>query len=179
MIRKILVILMFSSTIMFAQNYSQLHYVFSNSGFESNEIPSGGDYECFFILGEPIVNFELFGADYSGSLGFLGIIDSSVGISIGEIPTLKTNISQNYPNPFNPETTIKYSIKEDTRIFIEIYNIKGQKVKTLINEFREAGYHSVIWNGKDNNGKPVASGLYFYRMKTANYDAMRKMIMLK
>jgi len=88
-------------------------------------------------------------------------------------------LHRNYPNPFNPETTIEYSIKEDSRILIEIYNIKGQKVKTLINEFREAGYYSVIWNGKDNSNKQVASGLYFYRMKTANYNKMRKILLLK
>ncbi|MCK4312625.1 MAG: T9SS type A sorting domain-containing protein, partial [Candidatus Cloacimonetes bacterium] len=94
------------------------------------------------------------------------------------IPTV-TELRNNYPNPFNPETTIEYSLKEPGNISLEIYNIRGQKVRTLVNEFREVGYHSVIWNGKDSNGKPVSSGLYFYRMKMTDYSQLRKMLLLK
>ena len=85
----------------------------------------------------------------------------------------------NYPNPFNPETTIEYSLKENSNVQIEIFNTKGQKVKTLFNEFREAGYHSVIWNGTDNQNKPVSSGLYFYRLKSNSFSQIRKMLLLK
>ncbi len=100
-------------------------------------------------------------------------------VSVTELMPEITELQCNHPNPFNPETTISYSMNENSRVLIEIYNIKGQKIKTLINGFREVGYHSVIWNGKDDSGKLVTSGLYFYRMKTSNYDMMRKMILLK
>ena len=100
-------------------------------------------------------------------------------VSVNELIPEITELQFNHPNPFNPETTINYSIKENSNVLIEIFNIKGQKVKILVNDFREAGYHSVIWNGKDSNSKPVASGLYFYRMRTDNYQKIRKMILIK
>ena len=135
-------------------------------------------------------DFKLIGlfTPYGSNEGFIGSVNfqlfalpnicPEVGIYGDQIVGLK-NFIRNYPNPFNPETTIEFGIKENSNVLIEIYNIKGQKVKTLINGFREAGYHSIIWNGKDSNGKPVASGLYFYRMRTDNYQKIRKMILLK
>lgn len=89
-------------------------------------------------------------------------------------------LHNNYPNPFNPETTISFSIPEDSKVNLSIYNIKGQKVKTLINAELEKGLHDVIWNSKDNSGKTVASGVYFYKFdvngKTKN---LKKMLLLK
>lgn len=172
-------IFLFSFAALFGQNYTQPHHCFSNSGLDSNNIPSGGSYENFFVLGEPCVKFGLAGGVYSGCVGFLCNVDTTVGISNCNIPVLKTTISQNYPNPFNPETTINYSIKENSNVQIEIYNIKGQKVKALIDDFRDAGYHQVMWNGTDNQNKPVSSGLYFYKMKVCNYQNFKKMILIK
>ena len=93
----------------------------------------------------------------------------------------------NYPNPFNPTTTINYSLKENSKVSLKIYNIKGQKVKTLVNEVFPAGQHSVIWNGKDDLGEPVSSGIYFYKMclhpdssgKAGHFQKVRKMILLR
>jgi len=62
---------------------------------------------------------------------------------------------------------------------LEVYNIRGQKVRTLVNEFKEIGYHSVIWDGRDDNSKPVGSGIYFYRLNAGDFDKTRKMILLK
>ena len=90
-----------------------------------------------------------------------------------------SNLGQNFPNPFNPETTIKYSLKEDTNVKIEIFNIKGQKVKILIDEPLNAGYHDVVWNGKDNTDKQVSSGVYFYKMVTNDYNKVRRMVVIK
>jgi hypothetical protein len=95
------------------------------------------------------------------------------------IPTIGTRLQGNYPNPFNPETTIRFSVKEATPVTIEIYNTKGQLVKTLINEAKEAGNHSVVWNGKDNSGRSVSSGVYFYKMNAGKYSSTKKMIMMK
>ncbi len=78
-------------------------------------------------------------------------------------PTLN-KLYQNYPNPFNPETTIKFTAEDAERAEIVIYNIKGQKVKTLVNKVLPAGEHSVVWNGKDEKGKNVSSGIYFYKL---------------
>jgi len=85
----------------------------------------------------------------------------------------------NYPNPFNPQSTISYSIAEPAVVTIEIFNLKGQKVKTLINEELQAGSHTVVWSGKDTKGKDVSSGVYLYKMRTKDYTSTRKMILMK
>ncbi len=88
-------------------------------------------------------------------------------------------IAYNYPNPFNPTTTISYSLPEEGNVCIEVYNIKGQKVKQLINEHKESGHHTIKWNGTDENNKNVGSGVYFYKIKTKKSSLINKMIMLK
>jgi hypothetical protein len=90
-----------------------------------------------------------------------------------------TALTGNYPNPFNPETTINFSMSEAGMVNIEIYNIKGQRVKTLVSEDMDAGNHSLVWNGRDNNNNPVSSGVYFYKMVTGKYTSTKKMILMK
>jgi hypothetical protein len=86
----------------------------------------------------------------------------------------------NYPNPFNPETTIRFSVTQTSSfVTLEIYNLKGQKVTTLIDKHFENGSHTVTWDGKDSNNKPVASGIYFYNLKVDNYTSTKKMVLLK
>jgi molybdopterin-binding protein len=86
----------------------------------------------------------------------------------------------NFPNPFNPSTTISFSVAQTSSfVTLDIYNIKGQKVKTLINDRFDAGAHQVVWDGKDDNNKPVSSGIYFYKLKAGNFEQTKKMILLK
>lgn len=86
----------------------------------------------------------------------------------------------NYPNPFNPTTTISFSIPDNSKIELSIYNIKGQKVKTLANSQFIKGNHSVIWNGDDESGQPVSSGLYFYKLNVnGKTEAVKKCLLLK
>ncbi|MCK5050938.1 MAG: T9SS type A sorting domain-containing protein [Candidatus Cloacimonetes bacterium] len=94
------------------------------------------------------------------------------------IPTIDVQLF-NYPNPFNPTTTISFSTLEESKVGLSIYNMKGQHVKTLLNEQLSVGQHSVIWDGSDSNGKRVGSGIYFYKMKTGNFQQTKKMILLK
>ena len=105
---------------------------------------------------------------------------SSVNAGYGTTPVL-TQLKGNYPNPFNPTTTISFSTTGNSEANTEIiiYNLKGQKIKTLVNKRLPAGNHSVIWNSKDENSKSVTSGIYFYKMKTYNYTSIKKMILLK
>jgi hypothetical protein len=87
---------------------------------------------------------------------------------------------QNYPNPFNPETNINYSIPEEGKVELSVYNIKGQKVKTLINETQLSGEHTVIWNGTNKHNKRVASGVYFYKLEINDSKLLiNKMLLLK
>ena len=94
-------------------------------------------------------------------------------------PAFANALKGNYPNPFNPETTIRYSVREASDVSIEIYNLKGQLVNRLVNEHKAAGEHSVVWKGTDMNNRPVASGVYFYKMNTGKFSATKKMIMMK
>lgn len=115
--------------------------------------------------------------------GFIFLVDKiKVGLpSQGDIIPLPsvTKLKHNYPNPFNPETNIAFDLAKSSKVSVEIYNIKGQKVKTLINEFRQPGNYTLTWKGKDDNDKSVASGIYFCRFKTKDYSSTRKMLMLK
>jgi hypothetical protein len=117
---------------------------------------------------------------YGGRIDMGAYENQNVIVSTDEdlIPLI-TRLNQNYPNPFNPTTTINYSLKENSKVSLNIYNIKGQKVKQLVNEMLESGNHTVIWNGKDNYGKFVSSGIYFYKLKTGNYEKVKKMILLR
>jgi hypothetical protein len=94
------------------------------------------------------------------------------------IPAI-TALTGNYPNPFNPETTISFDMSTEALVTIEIFNVRGQKVTTLVNDVRAAGIHNVVWKGDDSNGRSVGSGIYFYRMTTDNYTATQKMILMK
>ena len=88
-------------------------------------------------------------------------------------------LNGNYPNPFNPITTMSFSLPNEENIELTIYNIKGQKVKTLYSGLADEGEHTMIWEGKDSNDKLVSSGLYFYKLKTNNKELTRKMLMMK
>ncbi len=96
-----------------------------------------------------------------------------------DLPVLITELHSNYPNPFNPITNISYSVKKAGKVTLEVYNIKGQLVKTLVNDVKETGNYTTTWNGTDNSNKSVSSGVYFYKMKTGNYTATKKMILMK
>jgi len=95
------------------------------------------------------------------------------------IPAEITALAGNYPNPFNPETTIGYSVKTPSRVIITIYNLKGEKVRTLVNETKGNGFYSAKWNGKDESGKAVTSGVYLYRMQADNYVSTKRMMLMK
>jgi Carboxypeptidase regulatory-like domain/FlgD Ig-like domain len=92
---------------------------------------------------------------------------------------LVTELKGNYPNPFNPETAIKFSLSSAQNVSLKVYNMKGQVVKTLADRKMEAANHKLVWNGKDDAGKPTASGVYFYRMVSDEYNATKKMMLLK
>lgn len=85
----------------------------------------------------------------------------------------------NYPNPFNPETTISYTLNKASQVKMEVYNILGQNVSTLVNKQQNAGNHTVVWNGKDKSNNDLSSGIYFYKLTSGTQSKMNKMILLK
>ena len=147
-----------------------------------------GFYEITILPGTFDVTATLYGYEPDIATGVVveeGLITSGVDFTLeaivgaDDIITAKTELLNNYPNPFNPETNIAFSLKEAGHVMIDVYNMKGQLVKTLINEHLDAAYHVVTWNGKDNSGKSVSSGVYFYKMKAEKYTATKKMILMK
>jgi len=92
-------------------------------------------------------------------------------------------LQQNYPNPFNPATEISFTLPMDAQVRLTIYNVLGKQIKTLVNENRAAGSYSVLWNGKDENGTPMASGVYLYQIDanagSESFSSVRRMIMVK
>jgi len=102
-----------------------------------------------------------------------------VSVDNPDIVDSGTLLRGNYPNPFNPETTIEFFLNEPGEVTIDIYNIKGQLVRSLVNNSYQAGTHRIIWDGKSDNGREVVSGVYFSRMETGDYSGVRKMIMMK
>jgi hypothetical protein len=100
-------------------------------------------------------------------------------------PNIVSGIHGNSPNPFNPSTTINFGVSTKTFVTIDVFNAKGQKVKTLVNEEIQAGSHSIVWNGNDDSDKPVSSGVYFSKMNLnsagsgGKYTSTKKMLLLK
>jgi hypothetical protein len=108
-------------------------------------------------------------------------ITGSYNYEIGD-PTSQNTLEslENYPNPFNPVTTISFSIQYDSNVELLIYNIKGQKIKSLIHDELDKGKHSIIWRGVDDNNKPVSSGVYYYILKiNGKAEVMKKCLLLK
>ena len=104
-----------------------------------------------------------------------------IGESVDDqtIPPVGKMLLQNYPNPFNPETTIAFDLPQAGTAKLEIYNVKGQLIKTLAHGQHDFGRHSYVWNGTDNQGNSVSSGLYFYRLSTNGHTENRKMMLMK
>jgi hypothetical protein len=92
---------------------------------------------------------------------------------------LSTALQGNYPNPFHPQTTLNFTVKGTAPVRIDIYNMKGQHVRTLVDEIKSNGHYSAVWDGKDAAGKPVSGGVYHYRMSSGEYTATRRMLLLK
>jgi heme/copper-type cytochrome/quinol oxidase subunit 2 len=90
-----------------------------------------------------------------------------------------TSLIGNYPNPFNPETKISYQLHQEGRVIVKIFNSKGQIVKELVNEVQKQGKYLLIWNGENDDGKKVASGIYYVMMKTQGYSKIQKMMLIK
>lgn len=90
-----------------------------------------------------------------------------------------TQFLQNYPNPFNPSTTIAYELAADGPVCLEIFNVRGQRVATLVNKRQTSGLQKLIWDGKDDNGRLLGSGVYHYRLRTENGSITQKMLLLK
>jgi hypothetical protein len=112
---------------------------------------------------------------------YTDFITGPYGIGDDLIPEIPTEfaLGQNYPNPFNPTTTIKYQLPKKADVRIVIYNMLGQVVRKVVNRSVDAGYHEVVWDGLNESGSRVSTGVYFYRMETDEFVKTHKIIMMK
>jgi hypothetical protein len=104
-----------------------------------------------------------------------GIIDAPVAAFVPD----KFALGQNYPNPFNPTTQIQYDVPKASDVKIVVYNILGQPVRTLVNETKDAARYTITWDGKNDNGMPVSTGVYIYKIQAGEFSATKKMNLLK
>jgi hypothetical protein len=140
---------------------SNYHVVYISMGFEQINDPVDRDS----IMARSIRWFE----------------ESTSGIEGDDLQPLLFELAQNYPNPFNPETVIKYSLDnyKAEQTTLVIYNALGQVVRHLVDEPQSAGYYEVSWNARDNFGNPVASGIYYYQLKSAQNSTVQKMVLVR
>lgn len=163
-----------------ASNIAVLHFRLDDPNLQTLEIGTfTSDYpshELMFVYNEMID-----GVPYVRDLApeFLGgSVSLSSRVTNGALPT-EFALSQNVPNPFNPTTDISFALPKDSRVSLSIYNVLGQHVKTLVDDFMRAGLQTVSWDGTDNSGRTVASGVYFYKLNANDFSSTKKMMMLK
>jgi hypothetical protein len=140
-------------------------------GEQGQVMPSG--YHEFLSISTNN-NFEIEDIQFSTKYG------SMMRVSVDESSMPRSfQLHQNYPNPFNPQTEISFNLPYNGEIKLSVFNILGQEVKLLVDGRLEAGHHAVVWDGRDNSGTSVSSGIYFYRLKAGEFMARKKMILLK
>ncbi|NIR49204.1 T9SS type A sorting domain-containing protein [candidate division KSB1 bacterium] len=132
----------------------------------------------------PVFRCTRYGRDFPGFVDK----DLTPGLHIEDLATFvehsepvpeKFALFQNYPNPFNPATTIRYDLNQDVFVTLKIYNLRGQEIRTLVEADLQPGTQSVIWDGRDRHGHPVASGIYLYRIQAGDFHQVKKMSLLR
>jgi len=114
--------------------------------------------------------------------GKLKVVSQTIVVNVkAEDPAIldKFILHQNYPNPFNPTTQISYALPKAEKVEIVVYNMYGQRVRTLLSEFQGPGYHTIVWDGTGNSGERVSSGVYYYKVTAGKYSATRKMTLMQ
>ena len=117
-------------------------------------------------------------------LGRIGYATSSIAVSVATreddsgIPS-EYLLQQNYPNPFNPATNIRYELTKSSAVVLQVFDVLGREVRMLVNEVKPAGLHEVKWDGLNEAGLPVSSGLYLYRIENQNQIVMKKMVLMR
>jgi hypothetical protein len=140
----------------------------------SRSLPAKKSYSVYNFDRQQYENRSLRAGQQSYSLIKLGKDDYDI-----TVPSTKISNLNNFPNPFNPATSISFSLSAGASIELNIYNLKGQLVRTLTSGQFTSGSHSIAWDGKDDEDKQVGSGLYFYQLKTNDQIILKKMLLLK
>jgi hypothetical protein len=149
------------------------------------EFPPNGPYQFGWLGDFDNDGILELSVSYYGGAGSTHNVIYSTGVALTAIQDREKywpsnfHLNQNYPNPFNPSTTIEYSVEQAGRTRLEIYNNLGQLVRTLIDDQKPAGKHSLFWDGRDNRGAQLPSGSYFYRLLSGDHTSTRSMVLIK
>ncbi len=143
----------------------------SDTSFVDQNVQAGATYYYY------VTAFD-FSGNESDLSSRVEVLVSGVNDAHGGIPR-EFALAQNYPNPFNPWTQIGYQVPKDSHVKITIYNTLGVEIATIVDRNEQAGYYNVVWDGKDNRGNVVGSGLYLYRMSAGSFSAVKKMVFMK
>jgi hypothetical protein len=143
------------------------------TGIASMNAPSNGDfsYEDQTALPGRSYTYKISVIDDDGEF-------SSPTVDV-RVPGARVELAQNSPNPFNPTTTIRYTLTANEQVGLAIYAADGSLVRMLVDGVKERGAHDVTWDGRDSSGRPVGSGVYFYRLTAGKFNESRKMVLLK
>ncbi len=161
-----------------------LLYTFTDAEGNFEFIAPTGDYDLYarrvfyesaIVTGLILENGQYTDVDFT----MRSLLDEYSANNDETIPAPSSLTLSNHPNPFNPETTISYRIPENNMVEIDVYNIKGQKVITLVHEMQEAGGYAIVWDGEDSAGKACSSGIYFCRIIAGAKTTTRKMLLLQ
>lgn len=162
-------------------DYYRIYFRYNSFNFQatsdaqtySRELNMNGNYQIY-VCAMYLMDGGEVQTDSSNTISFFYTPDEDNL----DIPIVLT-LNQNCPNPFNPKTQISFSLPENSRTKLNIYNLKGQLVKTLIDTEYKKGNHTIVWDGFDNNHVPVSSGIYYYKLNWKDKEITRKMVMLK
>jgi hypothetical protein len=155
-----------------SESYVLRSAVFGSAG----ELSSSESYELIGTLGQPHPVGLHSGTLYDLYAGFWNW--SGTTTDVEEIPPA-FSLRQNYPNPFNPVTTIEYSIPGKSIVDLSIYDVAGRKVRTLVSDEQLPGSYSLVWDGRNDGGRQVATGVYFYRLTAGRSTNVKKMVILR
>jgi len=138
---------------------------------------------CRGTLGQPATVGEGTSAGLAVRSGFWAaptlLTPAAQDISGSASLTQRTVLLPNFPNPFNPSTTIRYTLAEETPVALTVFDVSGREIRTLTRGTEQAGPHEAVWDGRDNHGRDVSSGLYFYLLRAGDFQDTRKMVLLK
>lgn len=160
------------------------NYLIKTSSISSGASPlqTAASYKASSTAGQNISSPELEGTQFFMTSGFNGILRGvTTEVSQPEEVVLPKvyRLFQNYPNPFNPETIIRYQLPKTSQVILTIHNVLGQQVKMLVDQEQQAGEYTMTWDGSNDLGLKVVSGLYFFRLKAGEFVKTRKMVFVR
>ena len=156
------------------------HYGKSNRCYHYDENQEKGSVARLWTVGS-ILDYVLYIVDPDGAERQFEPYVPGEPVAIDEQPPIPAtySLTQNYPNPFNAATSIRYGLPEDCMVSLTIYSVAGQRVRVLVSENQEAGYEVIHWDGRNDKGHEVSSGIYFYRLVAGNFEQTKKMVLMR